>query len=112
MSQSRLLPSWPPLALCPCGSENNVTWRTDGLGYYCGKKADGYFSPRRRRTYMKYPWTDLFDGRVHMVEIAVEFSSFVRTARYAAKRHGVTVTLERTDSGAVLQAHRLATRAA
>jgi hypothetical protein len=42
VSQSRLLPSWPPLALCTgCLAEQNSADRTDGLGYYCGKHKDG-----------------------------------------------------------------------
>lgn len=42
MSQSRRLPDWHPLALCPgCYAEQNTVYRKDQFGYYCGKRKDG-----------------------------------------------------------------------
>lgn len=114
MSQSRRLPSWRPLALCPCcHAEQNTTYRADLLGYYCGKKADGKFGPRRNglRTNGKYHWADFFDGAAHEV-VPPHAENFRRAAYAAAIRQGLTITVRVVGDAVHLQSQRNEPRAA
>lgn len=104
-------PAWQPLALCPgCHAEQNVTYRTDGLGYYCGKRKDGLIgengaeSRRNPRTVTlydskpvgysraipggmksagrpeKYPYSQWFDDQPHTLTAGVDFGHDTMTA--------------------------------
>lgn len=112
MSQSRRLPSWPPLRTCiengpwKLHEEQAAFDRTDGRCYYCGKKADGKFGRRRHalNTCGKFPWDDWFDGNEHVVHPAAKFSTFRRQAREAAQRRGLSVVVEHAGQAVALRA--------
>lgn len=119
VSQSRRLPSWPPLARCTVVCEMNrcdmsaAFDRTDGKCYYCGKKADGLFGPRRNglRTNGKYHWADFFDGAPHEV-VPPHAENFRRAAYAAAIRQGLTITVRVVGDTVHLQSQRNEPRAA
>jgi hypothetical protein len=123
VSQSRRLPSWPPLARCTVVCEMNrcdmsaAYDRTDGRCYWHGKEADGLFGAHRSRdsrlnTCGKYPWTDWLDGNEHIVNPAASFQTFRFAAYGAAKRRGLAVTIWLAGDAIHLCARLAATRAA
>jgi len=119
VSQSRLLPSWLPLARCTVVCEMNrcdmsaAFDRNDGRCSYHGKVADGLFGDQPRaagtRSYTKYPWAEWLDGDEHVLSLSGTYGNLAKGAQVATRRRGLAVTLWRTYEGEV---HIQATRAA
>lgn len=92
------------IALCTgCHCEQNSPFRTDGLGYYCGKLKDGLIAQNgtdSRRGYgnhavnprRHYDYEAWFDGQSHTLTWNVDFAPdtkpMANMLRKAARRRG------------------------